>query len=80
MKIEIDTEKELSRIYDEMHNWSKLNKAFQGTIPKREVSKREAILVLRQILYNIEESVQNSNINEEYFNLARYFLTKTALI
>lgn len=72
-------EKELERIYAEMRSWPEINRKLNYVIPKDEVSRRESILRLPQILYRIQDARKEGSKNEEYFNLAVYYLTKMAV-
>ena len=69
-------EKELEVIYAEMRSWPEINRKLNYVTPKDEVSRRESILRLPQILYRIQDAIKEGNKNEEYFNLALYCLTK----
>jgi len=73
-----EIEKELNGIYRKMKNLRRENKKLNYVIPKDEIEKREELLSLRQILYNIEDAKKEGDKDKEYFNLALYYLTKSA--
>lgn len=72
--------KELQKIYKERKSWPKINRTLRYKISKHEIQRREAIFSLQQILYKIEDAKKERNKGKEYFNLALYYLTKTAEI
>lgn len=78
MKIELDTERELEEIYREMASWPKANEKLTYAIPSHEVSRRESILILQQMLYKIEDAIETGDKDKEHFNLALYYLTQMA--
>lgn len=73
-----EIENELQKIYKEMRRWRKINKKLNYMIPSHEISRRESILSLQQILYKIEDAKKEGDKNKEYFNLSLYYLTKSA--
>lgn len=77
MIIKLDIDKELERICDEMNKWSEINKNLNYVIPTYEVKRREIILILQQILYNIEDAKKAGDKDRKYFNLSRYYLLKS---
>lgn len=77
MIIKLDIGKELEKIYDEMNEWSEINKNLNYVIPIYEVKRREIIFILQQILYNIEDAEKAGDKDKEYFNLSRYYLLKS---
>lgn len=73
-----EVEKKLKKIYKEMNLWPEVNKKLKYKIPEHEVQRRESILSLQQILYKIENAKKEGDKNKEYFNLALYYLMKSA--
>ncbi|MBM3703299.1 MAG: hypothetical protein FJW63_10040 [Actinobacteria bacterium] len=73
-----EIEKKLKKIYKEMSLWPDVNKKLRYKIPEHIVQRRESILSLQQILYKIEDAKKEGDKNKEYFNLALYYLTKSA--
>lgn len=75
----IAIEKELQKIYKERSEWSEINKNLNYIIPNHEITKRELILSLQQILYKIEKAKKEGDKNKENFNLGIYFLIKSVV-
>lgn len=73
-----EIEKKLKKIYKEMNLWPEVNEKLRYKIPENEVQRRESILSLQQILYKIEDAKKEGNKNKEYFNLALYYLMRSA--
>ena len=71
-----EIEKELNKIYKEMKKWHIINKKLNYIIPEDEIARREELLYLQQSLYKIEDAKKEGDKNEEYSNLALYYLTK----
>lgn len=76
--IKINIAHELQKIYKEMRKWPKINKKLNYVVPRDEINRRELILSLQQILYKIEDAKKEGDSDKENFNLALYFLTKSA--
>jgi hypothetical protein len=76
--IQREIEKELNKIYREMKSWRVVNKKLNYVIPEKEVRKREELLSLRQILCKVDDAIKEGDKSKEYFNLALYYLTKSA--
>lgn len=72
-------EKELSKVYKEIKSWPLVNKKLNYIIPEDEVARRQELFCLQQILYKIEDAKKGRDKSKEYFNLALYYLTKSAL-
>jgi hypothetical protein len=75
-----EIEKELSLIYKEIRKWPTVNKELNYRIPENEISRREELLYLQQILYKIEDAKKEGDKKNECFNLSLYYLTKVAII
>ncbi len=78
-RAEIVVKKELQEIYEERSKWSEINKNFNYVIPYQEITKRELILSLQQILYKIEDAKKYGDKNKENFNLDLYYLIKSTI-
>ena len=72
-----EIERELKIIYKEMSSWPEINKKLGYKISEQEIYRRESMLSLQQILYQIENAKKEEDKNKEYFNLALYYLTKS---
>ena len=77
--MQIGIEEELQKIYDERSKWPEINKGLNYVIPKHEIHRRELVLLLEQILYQIEEARKEGDKNKECFNLDLCDLMKLAI-
>jgi len=74
-----EIEEELTKIYEEMKSWSKVNRELNYVIPKDEVEKRELLLIAREELYKLENAKKSKSKLAENAHEATFKLIKATL-